>query len=155
MMKHLMLTCALLMPLALAACDNKKDDTAQNENQTSMVADVPAVAPASGTIVDTMPDTTNQAAVNTPVPADTPSMQNTPVNKQIAVGEPNPSAPGGTCGADQSWVGKTMKDVDLSQIKTPVRTLYPDSPATMDFSAERLNIILERGTDRITEVRCG
>lgn len=149
-MKHLFLTLALLAPFALGACDNKKDDDTAQNNQTSMIADVPAVAPASG---DT---TTNQAMTNTPVPSDTPSMQNTPVDREgIAVGEPNPSAPGGTCGADQSWIGKNIKDVDLTQIKTPVRTLYPDSPATMDYSAERLNIILEHGTDKITELRCG
>jgi hypothetical protein len=154
-MKHLLLTCALLMPLALGACDNKKDDDKAASNTQTGVVTVPAVAPAAGEATTSPSPSNSEAMVNTPVPSDTPSMQNTPAPPSIAVGEPNPSAPGGTCNADKSWVGKNIKDVDLSQIHTPVRQLYPDSAATMDYSPERLNIILEHGTDTITEVRCG
>lgn len=37
----------------------------------------------------------------------------------------------------------------------PVRVLYPDSAATMDYNPERINVLLERDTEIITEIRCG
>lgn len=73
----------------------------------------------------------------------------------IAVGEPHPATPSeNACGADQTWVGKKKDDVDMSGFKA-VRVIYPNQPVTMDFSPERLNVILEEGTDIITEVKCG
>lgn len=71
----------------------------------------------------------------------------------IAVGEPNPATPPATC-PHQDWVGKNKADVDMSGVKA-LRVLYPDQPMTMDYNPDRINVILEKGTDKITEVRCG
>lgn len=77
----------------------------------------------------------------------------------IAVGEPNPATPptmpsADACNPNQDWVGKKKDEVDMSGIKA-LRVIYPNQPVTMDYSPERLNVILEEGTDIITEVRCG
>lgn len=80
-----------------------------------------------------------------------------PINPpaSIAVGEPNPSTPPeNACNANQDWVGKKKDEVDMSGIKA-LRVIYPNQPVTMDYSPERLNVILEEGTDIITEVKCG
>ncbi len=57
----------------------------------------------------------------------------------------------------QDWVGKPVSEIKplLKIEKNPIRILYPDSPATMDYQPNRLNIILEKATDKITEIRCG
>lgn len=67
---------------------------------------------------------------------------------------PPQTAPEPACG-HQELVGQQMSDSILKSIKGPVRVLYPDSMATMDYSPDRVNIILEKGTDKIIEVRCG
>ncbi len=67
---------------------------------------------------------------------------------------PNEATAEPSCG-HPDFIGKNIKDIDQTTIKGPVRILYPDSPATMDYSPNRINIILEHGTDTITEVRCG
>jgi hypothetical protein len=59
-----------------------------------------------------------------------------------------------SCGYPQ-FIGQNIKDIDQSAIRAPLRVLYPDSPATMDYNPARINIILERDTDVVTEVRCG
>ena len=58
-----------------------------------------------------------------------------------------------TCG-HQDLVGKSIKDVDLESLGV-VRVLYPDSIVTEDFSPDRINLILEKETDKILEVVCG
>lgn len=35
------------------------------------------------------------------------------------------------------------------------RWIYPDSIVTQDLRMDRLNVIMEKGTDRIVEARCG
>lgn len=37
----------------------------------------------------------------------------------------------------------------------PVRVLYPDSMATMDYSPDRINVHVEPETNVITAIRCG
>ncbi|MBU6235859.1 MAG: hypothetical protein KGQ41_08440 [Alphaproteobacteria bacterium] len=59
-----------------------------------------------------------------------------------------------TCGDYSVLVGKPMKDVQLSAIKGKVRVLHPNDAMTMDFSPDRLNLILD-DKDVITEARCG
>lgn len=58
------------------------------------------------------------------------------------------------CG-HQELVGKKITDVDLKSFKGPVRVVYPNSPMTMDYSADRINLIVEDGTDFILQVTCG
>lgn len=127
-LKHLVLALPVMF---LVACD----DGAQTAGN---------MAPASGDVV-TSADVPAVAAGN-PGAAPAPS---------IAVGEPNPSTPA-QC-PHQDWVGKTRGDVqaEIDALTVPVRVLYPDSPATMDYNPQRINVILEHGTDRVTEVRCG
>lgn len=59
-----------------------------------------------------------------------------------------------SCGHAE-FIGQNIKDIDTDALGVPVRVLYPDSPATMDYNPARINIILEPGTDKVTEVRCG
>lgn len=99
--------------------------------------DVTSTAPAAGDVVS------SEVAPSAPPEGPAPS---------IAVGEPNPSAPK-ECG-HQDLIGKNIKDIDQSTLPTPHRVIYPDSPVTMDYNPNRLNVILEKGTDKIIEVRC-
>lgn len=57
------------------------------------------------------------------------------------------------CG-HQDLVGKFIKDIDTEGLGI-VRVLYPDSIVTEDFNPERINLILEKETDKILEVVCG
>lgn len=68
---------------------------------------------------------------------------------------PMPPVMQASCGDFTHLIGKNIKDIDISAIKNRSRVIYPDSPVTMDFSPDRVNIILEKGTDIIIEVRCG
>lgn len=53
-----------------------------------------------------------------------------------------------------SWVGQHVNDVDIKVVGRPYRILGPDSMATMDFSPDRINVMVdEKGI--ITAVRCG
>ena len=66
------------------------------------------------------------------------------------------AAEGRTCGADerQDWVGQSvaaLNDVDLPE---GTRVLFPTTPATMDFNAERLNVSVD-ASDNISRVYCG
>ena len=65
-------------------------------------------------------------------------------------------ATGGSCPADahQDWVGKridVLNDVDLPQ---GTRVLFPTTPATMDYRADRMNVSVDKA-DKITRVFCG
>jgi len=148
-MKKFLLTTALVAvtALSMAACDNA-DDTAKTEpasGEASMtvapVTDVTPVAPSdTGATMPSEPTVT---------PDNASSAQG------IAVGEPNPATPDTIACDFSDLVGKNISEVDQASYGRPIRVLYPDSPATMDFNAERINIILEKGTDKVTEVRCG
>ena len=165
-MKHLLLTLALLAPLALAACDNNASDTT-----TTSSIDVPAMEPAAGdeavsaateaTTDAAEPATTSDTMTTTTPSGDTVTTTTTTTTEAapaIAVGEPNPATPAAnTCGDHSAWVGKKKADIqtEIDAMGTKVRVMYPDTPATMDYSADRVNVILEKDTDVVTEVRCG
>ncbi|HRO11879.1 I78 family peptidase inhibitor [Amaricoccus sp.] len=76
---------------------------------------------------------------------------------ELNVGVPGEAAAeGGTCGAEahQDWVGQrvdVLNDVDLPE---GARVLFPTTPATMDYRAERLNVSVDKA-DTITRVYCG
>jgi len=62
----------------------------------------------------------------------------------------------GTCpaGQHQDWVGQSvavLNDVDLPE---GTRVLFPTTPATMDYRAERMNVGVGKD-DRIAKVYCG
>lgn len=53
-----------------------------------------------------------------------------------------------------SWVGRHVNDVEVKTLGRPYRILGPDSMATMDFSPDRINVMVdEKGI--VTAVRCG
>ncbi|NBX67097.1 MAG: hypothetical protein EBQ96_08895 [Proteobacteria bacterium] len=58
------------------------------------------------------------------------------------------------CG-HQELVGKKITDVDMKVFTGPVRVVHPKSPMTMDYNADRINLIVEEGTDFILQVTCG
>lgn len=73
-----------------------------------------------------------------------------------------PEEPDDTCGASKiaPWIGKEATvSVRVEVVRATGakgdRWLYPDSPATMDYSPTRLNVIMEKGTDEIVSARCG
>lgn len=72
-----------------------------------------------------------------------------------AASEPHDPLPQ-DCGAARlaGWVGQPVAAVDEQYLPVTVRVLAPGDPVTEDFSAARLNILLD-GAGRITEFRCG
>lgn len=78
-----------------------------------------------------------------------------------ACAEMGGTGPGGLGGEDacrasehQDWVGQrvdVLNDVDLPE---GARVLFPTTPATMDYRAERLNVTVDKN-DIITRVYCG
>ncbi len=159
MKKFLMIAAAVM---ALSACDQTPEEArdqatnANNQIEVPVVSQDPTSTPAQPT-QDAVPAQTavvGGAMVNTPVSSSSPAMQNTPApTVEQATAQAGSSA--STCGANQSWVGQPLKSIDLSKITGVIRTIYPDQPVTMDYSDQRLNIIIERGTDKVLEVKCG
>ncbi len=60
------------------------------------------------------------------------------------------------CGAsgNQNLVGQSADILAAMTFPIGTRLIYPDTAVTMDFSPERLNILVGR-TGRIEEVSCG
>lgn len=60
------------------------------------------------------------------------------------------------CGASQmqDLVGQPFSVLAAMTFATPMRLIRPDSAVTMDYSPERLNIIMDE-SDRIASVTCG
>ena len=52
------------------------------------------------------------------------------------------------------WVGKPVDVEAVKAIGRPYRILLPDSMVTMDYSAERINVVTDKD-GIVTEVRCG
>jgi len=149
-MKHLLLTLALLAPLALAACDNNADTT------TSSIDNPSAMEPAAGdaAMTETTTETTTTETTVTPAePVVAPA-----TTEGVAVGEPNPATPAdaNSCGDHSAWVGKKQADIqsEIDAMGEKVRVLGPDSAATMDYNAERVNVVVD-AEGNVTEVRCG
>lgn len=163
-MKHLLLTLALLAPLALAACDNKSEDTTTTGSIEAPASMEPAAGDeATAATTDSAEPTTTSDSMTTTTPSgDTVTTTTTTTTEAaaegVAAGEPNPATPAAnSCGDHSAWIGKKKADIqtELDAMGDKVRVLYPDSAATMDYNAERVNVILEKDTDVVTEVRCG
>lgn len=62
----------------------------------------------------------------------------------------------GECGpgAWQGYVGQRVDALNTVDLPADARVLFPTTPATMDFRAERLNIEVD-ASDTITRVYCG
>lgn len=66
------------------------------------------------------------------------------------------------CGASkvEPWIGKeatvpVRAEVAKAAGAASDRWIYPDSVVTQDFRPDRLNVVMEKGTDRIMSARCG
>jgi hypothetical protein len=62
----------------------------------------------------------------------------------------------GECGLAewQPYVGQRIDALNTVDLPAEARVMFPTTPATMDFKAERLNIAVD-GSDVITRVYCG
>ena len=66
------------------------------------------------------------------------------------------------CGASkvEPWIGKEATvpvrvEVAKAAGAATDRWIYPDSVVTQDFRPDRLNVVMEKGTERILSARCG
>ncbi|MDB5491346.1 MAG: hypothetical protein JWO78_1195 [Micavibrio sp.] len=69
----------------------------------------------------------------------------------------SPTVPGPSttsCDYPSEWVGKKIDRDAVKATGRIVRVLRPNDPATMDFSPDRLNVIIDKN-DIVTEVKCG
>jgi Peptidase inhibitor I78 family len=75
---------------------------------------------------------------------------------QLGANSPDAVAQGRTCGADgrQDWVGQSVASLNDIDLPEGTRVLFPTTPATMDFNAERLNVAVD-AADNISRVYCG
>lgn len=58
------------------------------------------------------------------------------------------------CPIPAHWIGQKVDDAALKGLNRPYRVLSPDSAATQDFNADRLNI-LTNAKGIVTGIRCG
>lgn len=59
-----------------------------------------------------------------------------------------------SCGDHSEWVGKKVDERKIKRTGKPYRILKPNSMATQDYSAQRINVIIN-DKDIVIEVRCG
>ena len=138
-----MKTAALFAPLALllAACTAGESDMPGNN------ADEPnATAPASAS--PTQPATVDAPDGEPQMPEDDTA---TP-----------PDELADACGASKvaPWIGQestvpVRRAVAEAAGAESDRWIYPDSIVTQDRRMDRLNVVMERGTDRIVRAYCG
>ena len=64
---------------------------------------------------------------------------------EMRAARPRPPPRAGTCGADerQDWVGQSVASLNDVDLPEGTRVLFPTTPATMDFNAERLNVAVD------------
>lgn len=124
----------LLLPaLALAAC-----------------AQQPAEDPAAA------------AAATTPSPTPRATIPPATVGEPQASASPASDLGDDPCGAAKvaPWIGKEATIPVRSEVARVAgaasdRWIYPDSVVTQDLRMDRLNVVMEKGTNRIVEARCG
>ncbi|KLE35628.1 I78 family peptidase inhibitor [Aurantiacibacter luteus] len=116
--------------------------------------DEPAAAETGETIASGNSDTT-------PTPSVTPMMVPVPAGEPSTATEPADVADS-TCGADKvgPWIGQeatvpVRRAVVEAARPGSDRWIYPDSMVTTDRREDRLNVVMERGTDRFVSAHCG
>ena len=57
-------------------------------------------------------------------------------------------------GGWQGYVGQRVDALNTVELPANARVLFPTTPATMDYRAERLNVAVDKA-DTITRVYCG
>lgn len=86
------------------------------------------------------------SAANSGVATSSPSMQ--------TVAPTLPVLKESECKFPKEWIGKKIDRDAVKAAAKAVRILHPNDPATMDYSPERLNVIID-SNDIVTEVNCG
>ena len=138
-----MKTAALVAPLALllAACTAGESDMPDNN-----AAEPDATAPASATPAQ---------------PATVESPDGEPQMPEDDTATP-PDELADSCGASKvaPWIGQestvpVRRAVAEAAGAESDRWIYPDSIVTSDRRMDRLNVMMERGTDRIVRAYCG
>lgn len=83
---------------------------------------------------------------------------------KAAAAEPQrpPPPPRDACGASKAepWIGKKATAAVRAEVEKvtgaqSVRWIYPDSVVTQDYRSDRLNVVMDKGTDMIRRLRCG
>lgn len=107
---------------------------------------------------------------NDAAPAETPGVRETAAPIASPAGAPPEAATRmqseadaeDACGASKvgPWIGKEATVPVRSEVAEATgaetdRWIYPDSVVTMDFNPKRLNVVMEKETDRILSARCG
>lgn len=87
-------------------------------------------------------------------PAVAPAETSTPIQAEAGADD--------ACGTSkvEPWIGEEATvPVRVEVAKTSGaaadRWIYPDSVVTQDFRPDRLNVVMERGSERILSARCG
>jgi|GEM_PF-1404810 hypothetical protein len=75
-------------------------------------------------------------------------------NNEEGAAEQAPASSEAECNFPSDWVGKPVDEEAVKAVGRPYRILAPDSAATMDFSPERLNVMID-DKKVVTAVRCG
>lgn len=77
--------------------------------------------------------------------------------EQIPPPEQKPDGNYKTCGADkyQGLIGKSVDVLNSMKITQPMRIIWPGISVTMDYSAERLNVGLNKRGGKIIRLSCG
>lgn len=129
-------------------------------------APVAETAPEGPPAVDTLPvEPLPRGSQRRPAPAPAPAPTTPPRRPAIPPRPPadglpfHPSTPDETadrCGASgqQHLVGRNWPQ-ELPRNMTRVRVYAEGSPVTSDYHSDRVNIELERGSQRIRAIRCG
>ena len=58
------------------------------------------------------------------------------------------------CDYPQEWIGQPVDEAAVKAAFKSYRILKPDQPATMDYHAERRNVMID-DNGIVTEIRCG
>ncbi len=74
--------------------------------------------------------------------------------RDIVMAERGINAPTDKCQVPADVIGKPHTVLKDKTFKVPVRVLYPDSPATMDFNPNRLNFKTDK-KGIVREITCG
>ena len=130
----------LFAALALAGCSQ----TAPGEATASATPSAPATVATTNATVEPVPGASTSASENA-MPA-----------------KPADDASLAACGADKAgaFIGRQDRPTtraDLAKLvgHDRIRWLGPDDAMTMDFSPERLNVLLDAQKRTITGVKCG
>lgn len=124
-----------LPALALGACSQQPDDGPDSQ---------PSASPAA----DAQPATVPPIVIGEPQARATTTAASAPTDDPCGASKVAPYI------GREATVQVRSEVARVSGAKSE-RWIYPDSVVTQDLRIDRLNVIMEKGTDRIVEARCG